>query len=68
MRLKGTELVLLDKNPVKPVEDMIYLAYYKPRGIVCTFEKKRSIILKPYFPILSVLRMREGLTESQKDF
>lgn len=49
MQLKGTELVLLDKNPVKPVEDMIYLAYYKPRGIVCTFEKKEKHNLETVF-------------------
>lgn len=39
----------MDKNPVKPVEDMIYLAYYKPRGIVCTFEKKEKHNLETVF-------------------
>lgn len=42
MQIAGTENVMLDKKSVKPVNHMIYLAYYKPRGIVCTFEKKEK--------------------------
>lgn len=42
LQLSGQEQVCLDGKPVQPEADQIYLAYYKPRGIVCTFEKKEK--------------------------
>ena len=34
--------VMVDGREVKSGVGRIYLAYYKPRGIVCTFEKKEK--------------------------
>lgn len=42
MRISGEEEVLVDGKPVKGEESKVYLAYHKPRGIVCTFEKREK--------------------------
>lgn len=35
-RVQSGQLVTLDGKPVQPEEEEIYLAFYKPKGIVCT--------------------------------
>ena len=42
MRISGEEKILVDGKPVKGEASKVYLAYHKPRGIVCTFEKKEK--------------------------
>lgn len=39
-RIAPGDEVLVDGELVSPEEERIILAYYKPRGIVCTFEKR----------------------------
>lgn len=42
MQISEDAEVLVDNKPVRQKASRIYLAYHKPRGIVCTFEKKEK--------------------------
>lgn len=52
-RVIGTDLVLVDKKPVKPQTKRVYLAYNKPKGITCTADPAdpTNVIDQIHFPI-----------------
>lgn len=42
MQVSGDERICVDGKELGPVGERVYLAYYKPRGIVCTFEPREK--------------------------
>ncbi len=53
MRVEAGQSVEIDGRPVKEQEAKVYLAFHKPRGVVCTSEKreKNNIIEYLHYPI-----------------
>lgn len=49
MQIPHDACVQVDGRTVKPKKDRIYLAYHKPRGIECTFEKGKKHTLATAF-------------------
>ena len=53
MKIEAGQTVTCDGKPVGIREEKVYLAFYKPRGIVCTSEKreKKNIIDYIHYPV-----------------
>lgn len=53
MRVKAGQSVEIDGKPVGKQEEKVYLAFHKPRGVVCTSEKreKNNIMEYLHYPV-----------------
>ena len=43
-QVEETDIVCVDGKKITPEQKKVYLAFYKPRGIVCTAEKREKIM------------------------
>lgn len=53
MQVTGNERIRVDGKELRPVREKVYLAYHKPRGIVCTFEprEKNNLLCAFSYPV-----------------
>ncbi len=53
MRVMAGDVVTVDGKTVRPVEDKVYLAYNKPKGITCTADRsdERNVIDHIHYPV-----------------
>ena len=68
MQVEPSDVVVVKGKTVVPEEKKVYLAFNKPRGIVCTAEKREKIMSLIIFPIRCGFIQLAVLTKNPKGF